>query len=51
MKIVILEKLDDNTYIVMSEDGQTAITTKKDIDSLIKIGNLNQSELDKFNVG
>jgi hypothetical protein len=42
MKVTILEKLDDNTYIVMSDDGQTAICTSEDIDRLRKIGNLHE---------
>ena len=43
MKVTILEKIDDNTYLVMSDDGQTAIVSDEDIDSLRKIGNLHET--------
>ena len=42
MKITILEKIDDNTYMVMSDDGQTAIISDEDIERLRKIGNLHE---------
>jgi hypothetical protein len=43
MKVTILEKIDDNTYLVMSDDGQTAIVSDEDIDRLRKIGNLHET--------
>ena len=42
MKVTILEKIDDSTYMVMSDDGQTAIVTSEDIERLCKIGNLHE---------
>ena len=42
MKVTILEKLDENTYLVMSDDGQTAICTEEDIERLREIGNLHE---------
>lgn len=42
MKVTILEKLDDNTYLVMSDDGQTAICTKEDIERLRERGNIHE---------
>jgi len=42
MKVTILEQIDDNTYLVMSDDGQTAIATQEDIERLRKIGNLHE---------
>jgi len=42
MKVRILEKIDENTYIVMSDDGQTAIVTEDDIKKLRQIGNLRE---------
>jgi hypothetical protein len=47
MKVRILEKLDDNTYLVMSDDGQTAIATEQDIENLKKIGNLDDTYLEQ----
>jgi len=47
MKVRVLEKLDDNTYIVMSDDGQTAIITDNDIENLKKIGNLDETYLEQ----
>jgi hypothetical protein len=43
MKVTILEKIDDYTYLVMSDDGQTAIVSDEDIDRLRKIGNLHET--------
>jgi hypothetical protein len=43
MKVTILEKIDDNTYLDMSDDGQTAIVSDEDIDRLRKIGNLHET--------
>jgi membrane-anchored protein YejM (alkaline phosphatase superfamily) len=42
MKITILEKIDENTYMVMSDDGQTAIVTDEDIERLRNMGNLHE---------
>lgn len=42
MKVQIIEQLDENTFLVMSDDGQTAIATLKDIENLRKIGNLRE---------
>jgi hypothetical protein len=42
MKVTILEKLEDNTYLVTSDDGQTAICTEEDIERLREIGNLHE---------
>jgi hypothetical protein len=42
MKVTILEQIDDNTFIVMADDGQTAIVTSEDIERLRKIGNLHE---------
>jgi 3-polyprenyl-4-hydroxybenzoate decarboxylase len=47
MKVRILEKLDDNTYLVMSDDGQTAIATEQDIKNLKKVGNLDDTYLEQ----
>ena len=41
-KVTILEQTDDNTFIVMADDGQTAIVTSEDIERLRKIGNLHE---------
>ena len=42
MKVTILEKLDENAYLVMSDDGQTAICSEEDIERLREIGNLHE---------
>ena len=42
MKVTILEKIDDDTFMVMSDDGQTAIVTGEDIKRLRQIGNLHE---------
>lgn len=42
MKVTILDKLDDNIYLVMSDDGQTAMCTEEDIERLREIGNLHE---------
>ena len=42
MKVTILEKIDDDTFMVMSYDGQTAIVTGEDVERLRKIGNLHE---------
>ena len=47
MKVTILEKIDDSTYMVMSDDGQTAIVTDEDIERLRKIGNLQESNTEQ----
>lgn len=47
MKVTILEKIDDNTFIAMSDDGQTAIVTQEDIDRLRKIGNLRETDTEQ----
>jgi hypothetical protein len=47
MKVRILEKIDDSTYIIMSDDGQTAIVTDEDIERLRKIGNLHESDIEQ----
>jgi len=42
MKVTILEKIDDKTFMVMSDDGQTAVVTGEDIERLRQIGNLHE---------
>ena len=42
MKVTILVKRDDYTFMVMSDDEQTAIVTSEDIERLRKIGNLHE---------
>ncbi len=42
MKVTILEYLGKGMYLVMSDDGQTAICTEEDIQRLREIGNLNE---------
>ena len=42
MKVTILEYLGKGMYLVMSDDGQTAICTEEDIERLRKIGNLHE---------
>ena len=42
MKVTILEYLGKGMYLVMSDDGQTAMCTKEDIERLREIGNLHE---------
>jgi len=47
MKVTILEKIDDNTFMVMSDDGQTAVVTGEDIERLRQIGNLHEINIEQ----
>ena len=42
MKVTILEYLGKGMYLVMSDDGQTAICTDENIERLREIGNLHE---------
>ena len=42
MKVTILEYLGKGLYLVMSDDGQTAMCTEEDIERLREIGNLHE---------
>ena len=42
MKVTILEYLGKGMYLVMSDDGQTAICSEEDIQRLREIGNLHE---------
>ena len=42
MKVTILEYLGKGMYLVMSDDGQTAICSEEGIERLREIGNLHE---------
>ena len=42
MKVTILEYLGNGMYLVMSDDGQTAMCREEDIERLREIGNLHE---------
>lgn len=42
MKVTILEYLGKGMYLVVSDDGQTAMCTEEDIERLREIGNLHE---------
>jgi len=47
MKVTILEQIDETTFMVMSDDGQTAVVTNEDIERLRQIGNLHETNTEQ----